>query len=437
MNTNIPRPEYPRPDFQRDEWLNLNGEWEFEFDDDNIGQSIKWYESGGFSNKIVVPFCYQSELSGVNSREMHKYLWYKKEFDLPDEFSGKRVLLNFGAVDYVAKVWLNNQFVCMHKGGYTPFKADITDLLVRGKNKIVVKAEDNYDCVQPRGKQYWKEKPERCWYTPSSGIWQTVWLETVGEVYIDKIRLTPDIDKRNVLLETFLDREPGWMQLCIDISYQGKRINTIVKDVKDRISKVTIDIREEDYIDEIHHWTPESPNLYDIDISLIKNDQVIDRIHSYFGMRKISVEGDTLMLNNKPYYMKLILDQGYWPESLLTPPSDEAIRFDIEMTKKFGFNGARKHQKIEDPRYYYWADKLGLLVWGEMPSAYLYNAEEIENITSELIQFINRDYNHPSIVFWVPLNESWGLEIFLLIRTSKTLHAPCITQQKLLMRLAL
>lgn len=409
MSNNIPRKEYPRPDFERNEWLNLNGEWDFEFDDSNIGEKESWYKNRNFTGKIIVPFCYQSVLSDINNQDFHEYMWYKRSFKLPEDFWGKRIFLNFGAVDYYAKVWVNGELAGTHKGGYVPFKFDITKFLTNGINSVVVKAEDRYECVQPRGKQYWKHKPDRCWYTPTSGIWQTVWLETTGKVAIDRIKLTPDIDRRNVLVEIFLDSYVYEVELSLKICYDERIVSNIKTVLYERISKVTVDLREEDFIDEVHYWTPEHPNLYDVELKLEKDSVVFDTVKSYFGMRKISVKGDQIMLNNRPYYQRLVLDQGYWKDSLLTPPSDEAIRFDIEMSKKFGFNGARKHQKIEDPRYYYWADKLGLLVWGEMPSAYYFNDEEVENLTCEWIEFIKRDYNHPCIVTWVPLNESWGV----------------------------
>ncbi|HHW49785.1 MAG TPA: glycoside hydrolase family 2 [Clostridiaceae bacterium] len=411
MSISIPRPEFPRPDFERQEWLNLNGEWDFEFDDNNIGETEGWYKAGeiDFSRKITVPFCYQCEMSGINDKSLHEIMWYRRTFNIPESFKNRRVLLNFGAVDYHARVWINGNFAGEHKGGYVQFKFDITNYVKETDNVIVVRVEDRYDTVQPRGKQYWKEKPDRCWYIATSGIWQTVWLEAVGEVNIERIRLTPDIDKRCVTGELHLDREAENLFMEVSIDYKGKNIVRMNSSIKDRITKFAVCLKEEDSVDEIHYWTPETPNLYDVQLTIKQNGKTLDSVKTYFGMRKISVCGDKILLNNKPLYQKLILDQGYWPESLLTPPSDEAIKFDIEMTKKMGFNGARKHQKIEDPRYYYWADKLGLLVWGEMPSAYNFNAEEIENITREWIDFINRDYNHPCIITWVPLNESWGV----------------------------
>ena len=411
MANTIPRPEYPRPDFERENWVNLNGQWEFDFDDNNIGEQEGWFELNGnsFARKIIVPYCFQSKMSGIHDEGLHEIMWYKRFFNLPDNFDGKKILLNFGAVDYHAKVWINGVFAGSHKGGYVPFKLDITRYLKKKDNMIVVKVEDRYDTVQPRGKQYWKQKPDRCWYVASSGIWQTVWLEAVGDIYIDMIRLTPDIDKKCVMGEIYLNNEIDGLSASIDIKYGDKSIASVNMDIKDRIFKFIIYIKEEDYIHEIHYWTPDTPNLYDVQLKIMKDGEITDSVNSYFGMRKIAVQGERILLNNKPYYQKLVLDQGYWPESLLTPPSDEAIIYDIEMTKKMGFNGARKHQKIEDPRYYYWADKLGLLVWGEMPSAYSFNEKEIENVTTEWISFVNRDYNHPSIVTWVPFNESWGV----------------------------
>lgn len=417
--TNQPRSEYPRPDFERLEWFNLNGNWKFEFDDENVGEEQKWFKGKDFSKSIVVPFCYQSELSGIDSMEIHDNLWYEKEFELPESYNGKKVLLHFGAVDYIAKVWINGEFVGKHQGGYVPFKFDISNHIKPGKNLLIVKAEDKYECTQPRGKQYWKEKPDRCWYTATSGIWQTVWVETVGELYVDKFRITPDIDRKIAFAEIFLNKAPINAELTIIVNYKGEEKKKINIGMNERVTKITIDMQEEDYIDEIHYWKPEVPNLYDIQITIKENGIQTDEFKSYFGMRKISVKGDLILLNNSPYYQKLVLDQGYWPQSLLTPPSEEAIIYDIEMTKKMGFNGARKHQKIEDPRYYYWADKLGLLVWGEMPSAYDFNIEEIQNVTNEMIEFINRDYNHPCIVTWVPLNESWGVRNIYVDKTQQ------------------
>jgi beta-galactosidase/beta-glucuronidase len=423
MNQYIPRPEYPRPDFEREEWLNLNGEWEFQFDDENKGEKEGWQHGNGnsFSKKILVPFCFQSSMSGINDDSQHEIMWYKRNFHIPVSYNDKRVLLNFGAVDYYARVWVNGIFIGMHKGGYSPFKFEITNYLKEKDNLIVIRVEDRYDTVQPRGKQYWKQKNDRCLYTATSGIWQTVWLETVGDSYIEKVRLTPDIDQKCVFGEIYLDRELTDLSLEIHVMYKGKTFSNLGLNINGREANFIIYVQEEDSIQELHYWTPDNPNLYDVRLAIYKNATLIDSVKTYFGMRKISVEGDQVMLNNSPLYQKLVLDQGYWPESSITPPNDEAIIYDIKMTKNMGFNGARKHQKIEDPRYYYWADKLGLLVWGEMPSAFKFNAEEIENITQGWIDFINRDYNHPCIVTWVPLNESWGVRNIYIDKKQQSL----------------
>lgn len=412
VDKTIPRPEHPRPDFQRNDWVNLNGVWNFDFDDDDVGEKEVWFLGHEYRKQIIVPFCYQSKLSGIDDQSHHEVVWYQREFTVPSEFKGKRILLHFGAVDYFAKVWLDGKYLGSHKGGYLPFKFDITNhVKADGKtaHSITVRVEDSRSCTQPRGKQNWKDEPFGCWYTPVTGIWQTVWLEAVGMTYVDRVRITPDIDKRTVCFESYLNQVPEDGKLEFTISFEGQLVNKVVTSVQQRWVKLTVDLLTTDKVDAIHYWWPENPNLYDVDIALYEKDTVVDKVATYFGMRKIHCENGWIYLNNTPLYQKLVLDQGYWPDSLLTPPSDEAIVYDIEMTKKLGFNGARKHQKIEDPRYYYWADKLGLLVWGELPSAYDFCTEEMENLFDEMRGFIERDYNHPCIITWVPLNESWGV----------------------------
>ena len=415
MKNDIPRKEYPRPDFVRENWINLNGIWDFMFDDNLQGEKEHWYKNKPFERHIIVPFCYQSKLSGICDTSFHEAVWYRRTFQLQDSFCKKNILLHFGAVDYSCKVWINGALVGTHNGGHTPFSFDITHALNIGENEITVLVKDSRDCDKPRGKQHWEDKPSGCWYTPTTGIWQTVWLEMVNDQYISKIHITPDIDKRNALMEVYLNKEPDSdLKLLVTVSFQFKLIREIELTLSDKITRVTLDIKEENAVDEVHHWTPETPNLYDVKLKLTQSGEEVDAVSSYFGMRKISVENGMVLLNNRPYIQKLILDQGYWPQSLLAPPSDDAIRFDIEMTLKYGYNGARKHQKIEDPRYYYWADRLGLLVWGEMPSGYQFDFEEVRTITTEWMDFIDRDYNHPCIITWVPFNESWGIRNILV-----------------------
>jgi beta-galactosidase/beta-glucuronidase len=406
----VPRHEYPRPQFERSEWLNLNGSWNFEFDDLNKGVEEKWIEGHDFSQKIIVPFSYQSELSGIGQTEFHDLVWYEREFMVPNKWDGNRIILHFGAVDYRAWVWVNGIYVTYHEGGHTPFQTEITNVLQKGSNKIVVRVEDpSGDLDQPRGKQYWKEKSESIFYTRTTGIWQTVWLEAVSQTYLDKVKLTPDIDADEITIDYSVNSGRPQQQLEIEISFAGE---LVAKDIVQLYqNKASRKIYLNDF--NVHGvgrlWSPEHPNLYDIIFRIKENDQVLDEVKSYFGMRKISVENGRVMLNNRPYYMKLVLDQGYFPEGILTPPSDEDIKKDVELTKEMGFNGARKHQKVEDPRYLYWTDRLGLLVWGEMANSYTYTDDAVRRITSEWQEAIERDYNHPSIVVWVPLNESWGV----------------------------
>lgn len=411
----LPRPEYPRPNFVRNEWTNLNGDWEFAFDDADAGLSQGWFAGEKLIGQITVPFCYQSKASGIGGGyEQHDILWYARSFKASRPAKGNRILLHFGAVDYKAKVWVNGQYMGDHTGGYTPFHFDITDALQKeGDNRLVVRVVDTLSCTQPRGKQNWAGKPFGCWYTPVSGIWQTVWLEAVNESHIKSLRITPDIDAGQVHLELTFSRALENAQLEADIFLPGgKEENKLCRKASAAIQgdslDLILDIQAQHEVDRVYYWSPKTPYLYDIVLRLCQSGAVCDAVESYFGMRKVDVSNGMIRLNNSPCYQKLILDQGYWPDTLLTPPSDEAIIKDIELTKDMGFNGARKHQKIEDPRYYYWADKLGLLVWGEVPSAYAFCEEEIRNLTTTTQEFIARDYNHPSIICWVPLNESWG-----------------------------
>lgn len=412
----LPRPEFPRPDFERKEWLNLNGTWEFEFDENDLGISEKW-QSGSikFTKLISVPFCYQSKASGIGIEKDCPTVWYRRTFTLPTNFAKKRILLKFGAVDYDCKVWINGIFVGQHVGGYTPFEFEITNILVfEGENTITVRVVDQNNPAQPRGKQTWRGKRFGCWYTPTTGIWQSVWLEAVGDVYIQNIKITPDLDRKSVLLDFTFNKVVKNMRLLASVILENKIISkreAIIQPGRflTRTERVTIDIEWPDELDNSILWSPENPNLFNLDIVLLIEDSISDRVQSYFGFRKIEINNGRILINNIPYTLKLILDQGYWPESLLTPPSDEAIIRDITAAKGYGFNGARKHQKTEDPRFYYWADRLGFFVWNEMPSNYRFSEEGIAAITREWQEIINRDYNHPSIIAWVPFNESWGL----------------------------
>lgn len=393
-------------------FFNLNGEWEFSFDDRNEGSRAGWQKPGVHLNgKIMVPFCYQSKLSGIGpTDEIHPVLWYRRSFAIPDDMLGKRLLLRFGAVDYECRVYINGQMAGEHRGGYTPFSLDITDLVRDGKNDLCLRVKDDSDCTQPRGKQYWDRGLMGCWYTPVSGIWQTVYLEATGNLTIRQLHVTPDVDHHQFTAEIALDRIPSAeVTLELICSFEGKEHRRLQVTTRDRITRVPVDMIASGIFDSVRLWAPGSPNLYDLRVRVLCGGEETDRVDTYFGMRKIHVHDGKIYLNNCPLYQRLILDQGYWPSSLITPPSDKAIQEDIRFTHAFGYNGARKHQKIEDPRYYYWADKMGLLVWGEVPSPYVFTDETVRNLAETLTEFIDRDFNHPSIINWVPLNESWGV----------------------------
>lgn len=414
-DTAVPRPEYPRPDFVRKEWLSLNGTWEFGFDDDNAGEEAQWYLADGpaaFNQSIQVPFAFQSRLSGIEDPSFHDVVWYKRSFEVPEKWSGQRIVLHFGAVDYAAKVWVNGQLVAMHTGGHTPFQADITPSLAAGSNIIVVRAEDfSRDVTLPRGKQYWLEQSAAIFYTRTTGIWQSVWLEPLAAVHLKKTMITPDIDRNEIRIRTFLHgfKAGDALKLRVTVSYGGEIVAEDQYMVKSGEPHRTIGLGDFTEHGLGRLWSPEHPNLYDIRFQLFREENLLDEAASYFGMRKVSVEDGRLCLNNRPYYQRLVLDQGYYPDGILTAPSDEALKRDVELTKEMGFNGVRKHQKTEDPRFLYWCDKLGLVVWSEAANAYEYSEAYVRRFTQEWMEIIERDYNHPSIITWVPLNESWGV----------------------------
>ncbi|MEK8128518.1 sugar-binding domain-containing protein [Paenibacillus filicis] len=410
---NTPRTDYPRPDLRRNEWLSLNGEWEFAFDDERKGHSEKWYlADAAFDRTIQVPFAYQSALSGIGDPSFHDVVWYRKAIEIPKAWEGRRVVLHFGAVDYLARVWVNGQLAAIHEGGHTPFHADITDLLADDVNVITVRAEDDSkNLTQPRGKQYWEEQSASIFYTRTTGIWQSVWLEPVSPVHLKKIKYKSDIDTNDIEIRSFLTDVPAGQEvwLNVNISFEGAPVAEERFKIKGR--EETRTIRLHDYNDHGlgRWWTPEKPNLYDVHFEVTVNGVTADECDSYFGMRKVSIENGKFNLNNRPYFMRLVLDQGYFPDGNLTPPSEEAILRDITLTKAMGFNGVRKHQKTEDPLFLYECDRQGLLVWGECANAYVYSEEYVQRFTQEWHEIVERDYNHPCIVAWVPLNESWGV----------------------------
>lgn len=411
----IYRDEYPRPDFVRKRWMTLNGTWGFEFDDENVGLKEKWYDRS-LAREIVVPFAYQTKLSGIHSEELHPIIWYQKEFELDPSWEHSAVLLNFGAVDYFSTIWINGCLAGQNKGGYIAFSLDITQFLQQGTNVITVRVEDHPVTSQPRGKQRARHENFACWYTPISGIWQSVWLEATGETYLERVKLEPVIEESAVKVEYLLNRFAPNLRLQCTVSLGGELVfenSTPLVEAYNRFSDLVPE-REGRLTLQIPYaqlWSPESPVLYDLNFKLVReDDSIVDEVATYVGMRKVSVKDGKFYLNNKPYFLRMVLDQGYWLDGVYTAPSVEAIKKDVEMTKLFGFNTARKHQKFEDPYYYYYCDQLGLLTWCEMAACYYYSEEVSKNITDEWQRLVIRHYNHPSVVAWVPINESWGVD---------------------------
>ena len=404
-------PEYPRPQLVRPDWHNLNGLWQYAVRPKDAAQPEQW------DGEILVPYCIESALSGVMKRVgPEERLWYRRAVVLPEGWSGRRVLLHFGAVDWEAKVWVNGKEAGEHRGGYDPFTFEITDLLQQGENEVVVRVWDPTDRgYQPRGKQVLQ--PKGIWYTPVTGIWQTVWLEPVPKEYIRRLRIVPDVDAAAVHV-TVDGSEEGIVRVAAadEGGTAGEAEGRTGKPVTVRLNQPK-------------RWTPDTPHLYDLKITLLQDGKPVDEVDSYFGLRKIEIKKDQqglnrLALNGEPLFQYGPLDQGWWPDGLYTAATDEALRYDVEITKVLGFNMARKHVKIEPARWYYWCDKLGLLVWQDMPSGDAHpkwirevdvegpelrrSAESEIDFLAELTELVEDFYNHPSIVVWVPFNERWG-----------------------------
>lgn len=404
------RNEYPRPQFRRDEWIALNGEWEFTFDDENTGVK-NGYTTGrkAFDSRINVPFTYQYEASGIHDETVHKTLWYRRTVNITREQRKKSALLCFNGANYETDVWVNGQHAAYHKGAFAPFNADVTALLKEGENTIVVRCIDDNDQTMPRGKQSWTGERFACWYIANSGIWQSVWLEFFGKDCIADYSIVPDIETLSFsgnieTLRAIADT------LEIKVTFEGKVWKTETISLNGKYTRYSVSLMERNFVDEDLYWYPNAPRLFYVDLALKKDGETVDTAHTRFGMRKISIdEGGQICLNHRPLYQRLILDQGYWRESGITPPSVESLKEDILLAKEMGFNGARKHQKFEDPYWYYLADEIGYLTWCEMPSAYNFNAKEVLEQSREWQEIINVAKNFASVITYVPLNESWGV----------------------------
>ena len=403
LNTlEIPRPEYPRPQFTRASWLNLNGEWEFEFDDSDEGLKAGWQDGRSLPKRIIVPFAYQTELSGINDKTVHELVWYARTLELPLDFYQRDLLLNFGAVDYACTVWINGHEVGHNRGGHVPFQFDIAPYLKPGLNRLTVRVEDRQDRTQPRGKQSSTGVPEEIDYYCTTGIWQTVWLEPVPAMRIEEISTITHARRNIIELTVFLHAPSAPWRIEVEVLEEGKRI--AIGDDQTAVATGRLALT----IPYAKLWSPEQPHLYDLRIRLFDGDELLDEVGSYVGMRGIELRDSKLLLNGIPTYLKMVLDQGYWRQGHLTAATDEALQTDIGWIKLFGFNGVRKHQKIEDPRWLYWCDRLGLMVWEEMPNAREWSPAAEDALSAEWQVAVRRDKNHPCIVAWVPVNESMG-----------------------------
>jgi beta-galactosidase/beta-glucuronidase len=410
---------HPTPQFRRRHWLDLTGPWGFAYDDANVGLDQGWQDRPEcFDRQITVPFPPESAASGIHDPSEHSMVWYRRTFRLGDvegmEPDG-RLLLHFGAVDYEARVWVNGHLVGEHEGGHSSFTLDVTHALRGdGEQSIVVRALDRpSDLTQPRGKQYWEPEPARIWYHRTTGIWQPVWLEPVRRTHIQELRWTPEPERGVLVVQIRLNDQPATaLRLRLRLSIRGDRLADDVYLVQRQelrrevgLEPSVLNMGRRKLI-----WSPRFPNLVEAELVLETDDgEPVDQLHSYVGLRSVGTGDGLFMLNGTPAYLRLVLSQGYWPESHLAAPSYEAIVREVELIKSLGFNGVRTHQKVEDPRFLYECDRQGLLVWSEMASAYVFSEDAVQRFTREWLQVVRRDYSHPSIVTWVPFNESWGL----------------------------
>ena len=401
-----PRSEYPRPQFERAQWQNINGTWTYTFDFSGTGEQRGWTRSSGFDGKIVVPFCPESKLSGVEYTDFIPCIWYQRSLSVPTEWQGQRILLHFGASDYETSVFIEGRLVQVHYGTGSSFTFDITDFVRPGEtaNLVVRVRDDLRSGRQPGGKQSQRLNSHDCMYTRTTGIWQTVWLEPVAFDGLKNVFAIPDIDQRQLIVrpEFYHENQNGLLTVQL---YDGKRLVATANTPACNGVTAVLHVKNPKL------WSPESPFLYDLRYTVRDSKgNIIDEVKSYAGMRKVHVQDGYFYLNNQPYFQRLVLDQGFYPDGIWTAPSDEALRQDIELSKAVGFNGARLHQKVFEERYYYWADHLGYLTWGEQASWGIDENSDIaaRNFLSEWAELVVRDRNHPSIVTWTPFNETWG-----------------------------
>jgi beta-galactosidase/beta-glucuronidase len=410
--------EHPRPLLRRSQWASLDGVWQFRFGDGAVGERAGRRAGDAYPLEVRVPFAPESPASGLGDGGHHPVVGYRRVIDVPEDWRDRRVFLHFGAVDRDADVWVNGQHVVRHEGGYTPFSADVTDALrFDGRDVVEVRAEDDpLDMGAPRGKQDWEREPHSIWYPRTTGIWQSVWLEPAAPVRVERVFATSDLAAFALDLTVDLAGVAHGTSVAAGLTARVEVLRDGERVVDDRIGVTGPVVRRRLHlpdpgIDDARDgwlWTPEHPHLLELQVTLSFSDEVIDVVRSHTALRTVEATADGFVLNGRPYRLRLALDQGYWPDGHLTAPSSEALRRDVAWAKELGFNGVRKHQKLEDPRYLAWADRLGLLVWAELPSAYAYGPTTLAQLCSLLTAAVQRDVGHPSLVAWVVANESWG-----------------------------
>lgn len=407
------RSEYPRPSFIRENWFNLNGKWDFEIGNNNI-----------FDMQIEVPFCPESKLSGIEHKDFLYNVQYRRKVGITAEQLCGRVIINFGAVDYEAELFVNGNHAGYHKGGFISFSFDITDLLVEGENELLLSVKDDAkDITIPAGKQSNKPESYGCHYTRTTGIWQTVWLEFVSNTYITSRKITPDANSKSILFEGTLNDRSGGITVCADVSYKGQSVfacETVAKGGKFRMLAKTDD--------ELHLWDVLKPEIYDIVLTVKKNGEVTDKVKTYAGFRTVELKDGKFLLNGRSVFLRQILDQGFHPDGIYTFPTVGEIEKDIDIAIDFGFNGARPHEKIFEEQYLYLADMKGYLVWGEFPNwgcclDTKNNPQALKNFLPEWEEELARDYNHPAIIGWCPLNETWHGFVFCDAKAEKAIYS--------------
>lgn len=405
MCNSIPRPEYPRPQFVRDSFINLNGQWEFEFDFGNSGKERKMFaDDAAYSKEITVPFCPESELSGINYKDFMHSVWYRRKVNLTK--GEGRTLLHLEACDYVTTVWVNGVEFPKHTGGYVGFALDITKAVVDGENTIVVNAVDlMLPGGQPRGKQCEDFYSHNCDYTRTTGIWQTVWIEQVADTYIKNSKIKTADLSGVINCDLYVEGDINGVEVQLTAYYGDREVGTACADVTCNTVNVTL------AVDEVHLWEVGNGQLYDLKYELLKNGEVIDEAKGYFGIRTISIKDHCMCINGKKVYQRLVLDQGFYPDGIYTAPTDEALIKDIELSLAAGFNGARLHQKVFEQRFLYHCDRMGYIVWGEYGNWGINHTESaaLAQFAPEWLEEIDRDYSHPAIVGWCPFNESWNM----------------------------